>query len=141
MENQFQISDLARQVGVATSAVRYYEEVGLLPPAARNENGYRVYTRADVERLGFIQRARTLDFGLEISDLEWNFRYYPLEFNDFFVQIRRMGNRLFIDDFQGSVGESNLKMSASLENFTDTVFENTTTGVLFHAQCHPRLLL
>jgi len=65
MENQLHIGDLARQTNVATSAVRYYEEVGLLPLAARNESGYRVYTQADVERLGFIQRARALDFGLE----------------------------------------------------------------------------
>jgi DNA-binding transcriptional MerR regulator len=50
---------------VATSAVRYYEEIGLLPPATRSENGYRIYTQADVERLGFIQRARALDFSLE----------------------------------------------------------------------------
>jgi DNA-binding transcriptional MerR regulator len=65
MENQLHISDLARQVGVAASLVRYYEEIGLLPPAARNESGYRVYGETDVERLHFIQRAKALDFSLE----------------------------------------------------------------------------
>ncbi|MFQ5614468.1 MAG: heavy metal-responsive transcriptional regulator [Anaerolineae bacterium] len=65
MENQLRISDLARQAGVATSAVRYYEDIGLLPPAVRSENGYRVYTQVDVERLQFIQRAKALDFSLE----------------------------------------------------------------------------
>lgn len=65
MENQIRIGDLARQAGVAPSLVRYYEEIGLLPPAARNESSYRVYRQADVERLRFIQRAKALDFSLE----------------------------------------------------------------------------
>lgn len=65
MENPLHISDLARQVGVAPSMVRYYEEIGLLPPAARNEIGHRVYNQTDVERLRFIQRAKELDFSLE----------------------------------------------------------------------------
>lgn len=65
MENKLHISDLARQVGVAPSMVRYYEDIGLLPPAARNESGYRVYRQADVERLRFIQRAKALEFSLE----------------------------------------------------------------------------
>lgn len=73
MENSLRIGDLARQVDVAPSTVRYYEEIGLLPPAARAENNYRVYNQADVERLRFIRRAKTLDFSLreigEILDL------------------------------------------------------------------------
>ncbi|MEU3403211.1 TioE family transcriptional regulator [Streptomyces sp. NPDC006670] len=36
--------DLARAHGLSTQAVRNYEEAGILPPAARGENGYRVYT-------------------------------------------------------------------------------------------------
>lgn len=65
MENQLRIGDLARQVGVTASMVRYYEEIGLLPPADRTESDYRVYNQADVERLRFIQRAKELDFSLE----------------------------------------------------------------------------
>lgn len=65
MENQLHIGDMARQVGVTTSMIRYYEEVGLLPPAARTENGYRIYRQRDIERLQFIQRAKALDFSLE----------------------------------------------------------------------------
>ena len=65
MENQLHIGELARQAGVANSLVRYYEEIDLLPAAARAENGYRVYGQADVERLQFIQRAKALDFSLE----------------------------------------------------------------------------
>ena len=65
MVNILQIGDLAHQVGVAASMIRYYEEIGLLPPANRGDNGYRVYTQLDVKRLRFIQRAKTLEFGLD----------------------------------------------------------------------------
>ena len=39
------IGQLAKRAGVRTSALRYYEEQGLLQPAARQANGYRLYNR------------------------------------------------------------------------------------------------
>lgn len=65
MESQLNIGELAQKVGVTPSMVRYYEEIGLLPAAARADNGYRVYGQEDVERLKFIQRAKALDFNLD----------------------------------------------------------------------------
>src|SRR5574341_515007 len=62
----FPIGELSDRTGISTKAIRYYEEVGVLPPARRNdENGYRLYDEADVERLNFIRRTRALDFALE----------------------------------------------------------------------------
>lgn len=61
----FQIGELSAQTGISSKAIRYYEEIGLLPPAKRADNYYRIYDEQDVERLGFIQRARSLDFALE----------------------------------------------------------------------------
>lgn len=66
----YQIKELAERTGVNPSAIRYYEEIGVLPPAPRADNGYRVYGEADLERLHFITRARDLDFSLdEISEV------------------------------------------------------------------------
>ncbi|MGB9736747.1 MAG: heavy metal-responsive transcriptional regulator [Chloroflexus aggregans] len=58
------IRDLARQTGVSPKTIRYYEQIGLLPPPQRAENNYRCYTHADVERLRFIVGARSLDLSL-----------------------------------------------------------------------------
>lgn len=59
------IGKLAKAAGTAVETVRYYEKIGLLPPAARTAGNYRSYGSAEVSRLSFIRRARALGFGLE----------------------------------------------------------------------------
>lgn len=56
------IGNIAKQSGVPVKTIRYYEEIGLIPPAVRAENGYRRYAATDVETLRFIHRARRLGF-------------------------------------------------------------------------------
>lgn len=59
------IGELARSAGVSTSKVRFYEARGILPSAARQENGYRSYGAADLKRLLLIRRAQSLGFTLD----------------------------------------------------------------------------
>ena len=42
------IGALAKATGVTTPTVRYYEEIGLLPVAARSASGQRVYDDDDI---------------------------------------------------------------------------------------------
>lgn len=58
------IGELARQVGLRTSALRYYETEGLLEPAGRTEAGYRLYAPQSVDTVRLIQRAQRLGFSL-----------------------------------------------------------------------------
>lgn len=60
-----QIGQLARVAGTSAKTIRFYEETGLLPPARRAENGYRLYGDEDARRLRFIRQARRLDFTLD----------------------------------------------------------------------------
>ena len=54
-EQRYAIGELADRTGVAPSALRYYEELGLLPPAPR-VSGQRRYGPAAVEAVGMILR-------------------------------------------------------------------------------------
>jgi DNA-binding transcriptional MerR regulator len=59
------IGELAREVGVSTDTVRFYERSGWLPRASRRDNAYREYRQSDVEHLRLITDLRRLDVPLE----------------------------------------------------------------------------
>ncbi|RZJ08823.1 MAG: Cd(II)/Pb(II)-responsive transcriptional regulator [Rubrivivax sp.] len=58
------IGELARVTGTAVDTIRHYEREELLAPPPRTDAGYRVYGAADVDRLHFIRRCRSLDMNL-----------------------------------------------------------------------------
>lgn len=60
-----QIGDVAERTGLSLRTIRWYEEVGLVPPSARSAGGFRLYTDADIERLEIVKRMKPLEFTLE----------------------------------------------------------------------------
>ena len=58
------ISDAARASGLPPKTIRYYEDIGLVRPA-REQNGYRDFSRQDTHKLAFLGRARSLGFSIE----------------------------------------------------------------------------
>jgi DNA-binding transcriptional MerR regulator len=62
------INEVAAEAGLTTRAVRYYEEVGLLEPAARSDGDYRLYDQSDLERLLFIRSLRD-DAGFSLAQI------------------------------------------------------------------------
>jgi MerR family transcriptional regulator, copper efflux regulator len=66
----YQIAEVAERSGFTPATLRYYEDIGLMPPAERSPAGYRLYDDAAVERLRFIARAKRLGCSLdEIAEL------------------------------------------------------------------------
>ena len=62
------INEVAAETGLTTRAIRYYEEVGLLEPAARSEGDYRLYDDSDLDRLRFIRSLRD-DAGFSLAQI------------------------------------------------------------------------
>jgi DNA-binding transcriptional MerR regulator len=62
------INEVAAEAGLTTRAVRYYEEMGLLEPAARSDGDYRLYDQSDLERLLFIRSLRD-DAGFSLAQI------------------------------------------------------------------------
>ena len=65
MPETLQIGQVARNLGLNPTTIRYYEDIGLLPEPKRTLSGYRQYSAPDVERIDFIRRARTLELSLD----------------------------------------------------------------------------
>jgi DNA-binding transcriptional MerR regulator len=62
------IQEVAAETGLTTRAIRYYEELGLLEPAARSDGAYRLYDASDLERLRFIRSLRD-DAGFSLAQV------------------------------------------------------------------------
>lgn len=62
------IEQVASETGLTKRTLRYYEEVGLLPPTGRTEGNYRRYTQDDLQRLKRIKNLRDL-LGFSLADI------------------------------------------------------------------------
>lgn len=58
------IAEVASRAGLPAKTIRYYEEIRLITPL-RDANGYRRFRPADLHKLAFIARARSLGFSVE----------------------------------------------------------------------------
>lgn len=73
----YSIGKLAKISHISVRALRYYDEIGLLPPTNKNEAGHRYYTDEDISKLHYILMLKDLGFPLEtihqfLSDHEFD---------------------------------------------------------------------
>lgn len=62
------IEQVAARTGLTKRTLRYYEEIGLLPPPTRTEGGYRLYSEQDIAHLELIKRLRDL-LGFSLAEI------------------------------------------------------------------------
>src|SRR5687768_7332546 len=67
-EHVLRIGDVAQRTGMTQRTIRYYEELRLLPPTARTQGDFRMYSEHDVARLERITRLRDL-FGFSLAEI------------------------------------------------------------------------
>ena len=66
--NLFTIEQVSARIGLTKRTLRYYEEVGLVPPTGRTEGNYRRYNEEDIQRLERIKKLRDL-LGFTLADI------------------------------------------------------------------------
>lgn len=66
------IGTIAKACGVSVDTVRHYEQKGVIPPAVRDENGYRRYPAGTCDRVRIVRRA--LEIGFSLDELARIFR-------------------------------------------------------------------
>lgn len=65
-----QIGELAKEAGVNTQTIRFYERRGLLKAPARTQKGYRAYSDGSIQIVQFIKQSKELGYTLaEIKEL------------------------------------------------------------------------
>lgn len=68
MTGGLKIGEIAQRARVTAKAIRFYERKGILPPASRAANGYRLYRDDTVETLCFMKQASGL--GLTLAEIK-----------------------------------------------------------------------
>ena len=70
MKDIYRIGELVKQLNINKETIRYYERIGLISETTRDKNGYRIYTKEDMEKIKFILIVKDFGFSLkEISTL------------------------------------------------------------------------
>lgn len=70
MNDKYTIGELVKELKINKETVRYYEKIGLLSEIKKDSNGYRVYTKDDLDKIRFILIVKHFGFSLkEISIL------------------------------------------------------------------------
>ena len=70
MKDTYSIGELVKELNINKETIRYYERIGLISETTRDKNGYRIYTKEDMEKIKFILIVKNFGFSLkEISTL------------------------------------------------------------------------
>jgi len=130
------IQEVSAALGLTTRTLRYYEELGLLKPAARSEGDYRLYDEDDLERLRFIKGLRDdAGFSLaEIGQLLEDEEARTRNRDRFRTSHDPMERRAIIDDALGRVDRQIASLRTKMDRLAEMVEE--AEGRREHLETH-----
>ena len=65
MKSSYTIGELVKELNINRETIRYYEKIGLLTEAKREGNGYRIYSKEDLDKIRFILMVKNYGFSLK----------------------------------------------------------------------------
>lgn len=64
MKESYNIGDIVKELGINKETIRYYEKIELLSQPKKDKNGYRIYSKEDIELIRFIIIVKNFGFTL-----------------------------------------------------------------------------
>jgi MerR family redox-sensitive transcriptional activator SoxR len=132
---QLTISEVAKQVGLKPSAIRYYEQIGILPKPQR-QSGQRRYDNSVLYRLALVQRSRQMGFTLdEVRRLFFGFRTtIPISERWKKLSQRKLAE---LDALAEQIKAMQALLHKMTERCTCDALDQCGKGI-FQGMCHPR---
>jgi DNA-binding transcriptional MerR regulator len=125
MSKQMTIGDVSKRTGLPARTIRFYEDEGYIPPAARSDAGYRLYSDGDVWRLQLVRQVRLL--GLPLAEVK------PLVAQSLDTECLE-----FASDLRSLLQRQKLELArriAELESLRDQI--GVLEGHIEHCDCAP----
>jgi DNA-binding transcriptional MerR regulator len=106
MKKMLTIQEMSQFTGLSAHTLRYYEKIGLIVSVFRDENGYRLYSKEDIQWVEFLNCLRAI--GMPIQQMQ---KYAALrrEGDKTITQRRKM-----LEDYHNQVQQQILKMKQNL---------------------------
>lgn len=87
MKNEYKIGEVAECFGISRDTLRHYDKLGILSPPQNNENGYRIYSRADFLCMAYIRDLR--EAGVSLKDIAMLMKDGSVEKAEAIMQVRQ----------------------------------------------------
>lgn len=106
MKKMFTIQEMSQETGLSAHTLRYYEKIGLIDSVVRNESGYRLYSKTDIQWVEFLNCLRSI--GMPIQQMQQ------------YAELRRQGDktisqrRKMLEDYQNHVQQQLLIIEKNL---------------------------
>lgn len=100
------ISDVSKQFDISSYTLRYYEEIGLIPPIKKNKSGIREYGEIDLKWIEFIKCMRSAGLSIEVL----------VRYAELFMQ----GKETIADRMDILIEQRN-QLSAKMENIKEII--------------------
>lgn len=131
MKDNYNIGDLVKELGINKETIRYYEKIGLLCEPKKDKNGYRIYSKEDIDKIKFIRIVKNFGFSLkEISilmhdeilcgDIESIKRIVENKLNEVNRKINELEQtRKLLEKVKDTIISKNIKCCNAVDNYLE----------------------
>ncbi|MCH5584540.1 MerR family transcriptional regulator [Shimazuella sp. AN120528] len=113
MEKMLTIQKMSQVTGLSTHTLRYYEKIGLISSIRRKENGYRLYSEADIVWVEFLNRLRAI--GMPIQQMQ-EYAALRMKGDETITQRRKM-----LEDYNQQVQQQLFEVKQNLSAIQDKI--------------------